>query len=251
MTDHSMDIDVIKQEVGDQLNLIRESLFPIITPIHKEAINVIDSVKSYINKIGNCDLCKDLTITNGNLNGLTIITPNKTDRLFRVIDYLICPCGFMKILSTLNSNNLFNVKGMSYTPHYYSVYSKVYLTTCYRILINVNYLEHVREEQIYYNSLFSNVVEAVKTITNLNIIMSNLVIEEKMDMVLNTSPHNRISLDFRRFNKINEDSFTGKNLYYIFEYLMFGTPSRHIKFGNRKRTADEPYLPTNKKNRLC
>ena len=225
-TDDSIKKEIIEQHVNNMLDRYR-----LNTQQSRSTISVlesINSIKQYITKLGGCNLCRDLTDINGQLSNLTIIKPNKCDKLKDIINYLICPCGFMKIMSTLETHEVGDIHSTVYQPYYYSIYSKLYLDNCYRRFINVNMFKYIDEQNMYKYSLFSKVIEKLERMTNVISIDALYDINEIMDLEDNRSRYNSIKLDFSRFKKINEFNVTDRNIYYVMHYLMDGTKSRQL-----------------------
>lgn len=224
--DLSIKQEIIKQSVNKTLDNYR-----INSQLYRTNISIlesINSIKQYITKLGSCNLCQNLTSINGQLSNITIIKPNNSDKLKDIIKYMICPCGFMKIMSTLEPQEVDNVCSTVYKPYYYSIYSKLYLHNCYRKFINVNMFKYIDEENMYKSSLFSKVIIKLELISNVNSIVASNNIEEIMDLGENKSRHNNIELDFSRFKNINEFNLTDRNIYYVMNYLMEGTKTRHL-----------------------
>lgn len=224
--DLSIKQEVISQSVNETLDQYRINSQQTRTTM--SMLESINSIKQYIKKLGGCNLCQDFTIINGQLSNLTIIKPNKYDKLKDVIKYLICPCGFMKIMSTLGPQEVGNVCSTVYKPYYYSIYSKLYVENCYRRFINVNIFKYIDEENMYKYSLFSKVVDKLELMTNVISFEAYNNIQEIMDLDENKSRHNKIELDFTRFKNINEVNLTERNIYYVMSYLMDGTKSRQL-----------------------
>lgn len=202
---------------------------------HPLAAEVISSLNDYVQLLGSCNLCKDLSLDeHGNLFNITLVKPKENDYHREYIKYLICPCGFFKVLSTLDINTIDNVRSIVYSPYYYAIYSKVFLVNCTRIFINIRYdcscindCRHFNKHHSFHSSLFSNVMNKIKEIKYINFISADSDITQVMDF---QSPKgtNNISLDFSRFIKINKNKLKNYNLFYIFNYLMLGSKSRHL-----------------------
>lgn len=233
-------METIKQEVETQLINIKTEMSETINSKQNEAINVINSVREYVVTLGGCNLCNNLLNDDMTLNELTIIKPNKEDKTFNKIDYLICTCSFIKLLSVVDCNSLNNITSMSYNPYHTSIYSKLFLDTCYRHFITIN----KNNEITYDNSLFSNAIKNINRINRINVLESNYPIEELKDLYENNSRHNYISLDFRRFNMISTTNITNRNIYYIYQYLLYGKENKCIKL------YKEDDFTQNKRSRL-